>query len=83
MSVRTVYLDAIADSASTSLTLIVKTVVKFRSNIDTIYYDESVKTIPDNRQDFVPVFNALRTLCQQQIPLQDHQKKRQLVPWKR
>ncbi len=83
ISVRTVYLDAVADSASASLTLIVKTVIKFRSTIDTIYYDESVKTIPDNRQDFVPAFNALRTLCKVAIPLQEHQKKRQVVPWKR
>ncbi len=83
LSVRTVYLDAIADTASASLTLTVKTVVKFRSTIDTIYYDESVKTIPDNRQDFVPAFNALRTLCKEEIPLQEHQKKRQVVPWKR
>lgn len=83
LSVRTIYITAVTDSSASLLTLTVKTIVRFRNNTDTVYYDESIKIIPDNRQDFVPVFNALRTLCKEEIPLQPHQKKRQVVPWKR
>lgn len=83
LSIRNVYLDIIADSTIKGLTLTVKTIVFFRQSVDTMYYDETVKTIPDNRGDFIPVFNSLRSLCNQEIPMPDYIKKRQAVPWKK
>lgn len=83
LSIRTVHLDIVADSAIQGLALTVKTITLFRQSVDTTYYDETVKTIPDNRSDFIPVFNALRSLCNQEIPMPDYVKKRQVVPWKK
>lgn len=83
VSVRNIYVDITKDSSVKGVSVFVKTVVYFRQTVDTIYYDETVKRVPDYRSDFVPFLNSLRTLCGEEIPNPDYIKKRQVVPWKR
>ena len=83
VSVRNVFIDIVKDSISKEISVLVKTVVYFRQTVDTIYYDETVKRVPDYKSDFVPFLNSLRGMCGEEIPTPDYVKKRQVVPWKR